>query len=236
MLVHLRPTPVVARVTRLAHHVRPAGALSGGIALARALGPLAVSPSALVEPGPHMEGGRYVTFWMFRHGPLASSAEAGAALRRLHEGAADYAGPLRPFDPRPEALRIADLVGGDAGAILRDAARRFAPPALAEQPIHGDAHHENVFAGGVWHDFDDACVGPTEWDVACMIHRWAVFGELEPEMRAALDAYGAYDREAVDALRPLVTLGIAAWGSLAMKVLGEPSPRTARRLEWLRRH
>jgi hypothetical protein len=68
-----------------------------------------------------------------------------------------------------------------------------------------------------------------------MIHRWVVFGELETEMRAALAAYGDHDRTAVDALQPLVVLGIAAWGSLA-SLIGESSPRTARRLEWLRRH
>ncbi len=68
-----------------------------------------------------------------------------------------------------------------------------------------------------------------------MIHRWVVFGELEDDMRTALAAYGRYDREAVEALQPLVVLGIAAWGSLA-PLIGERSPRTAHRLEWLRRH
>ena len=236
VLVHLRPTPVVARVTRLAHLVRTAESLVGGIALAKALKSRAVSPSDRLDPGPHTEGGRFVTFWTFRTGATASPTEAGAALRAFHENAAHYHGPLREFDPRPEALRIADLVAGEAGAILRDATTRFAPPILPAQAIHGDAHFENVIAGGVWQDFDEACSGPKAWDLASMIHRWTVFGELEPEMRAALAAYGAHDRESMDALQPLVVLGIAAWGSLAMQVLGEPSPRTARRLEWLQRH
>lgn len=235
VLIHLRPAPVVARVTRLAHLVRPPESLAGGVALAKALGELAVPPSAVVDPGPHLEAGRYITFWTYRTGPPASASEAGAALRAFHEHAASYTGPLRGFDPRPEALRIADLVGGEAGEILRDAAHRLMPPALPQQAIHGDAHFENVLAGGVWQDFDEACVGPREWDVACMIHRWVVFGELEHEMRTALAAYGAYDHEAVAALQPLVVLGIAAWGSLA-PLIGESSPRTARRLEWLRRH
>jgi hypothetical protein len=68
-----------------------------------------------------------------------------------------------------------------------------------------------------------------------MIHGWAVFGELEQEMRTALAAYGACDLVAVEALQPLVVLGIAAWGSLA-SLIGESAPRTAHRLEWLRRH
>ena len=137
VLVHLRPGPVVARVTRLAHLVRPPEALAGGVALARALGERAVPPSALIDPGPHLEAGRYVTFWTYRTGRPASASEAGAALRAFHEKAEPYAGPLRSFDPRPEALRVADLVGGEASEILRDAAGRLMPPALQQQAIHG---------------------------------------------------------------------------------------------------
>jgi phosphotransferase family enzyme len=235
VLVHLRPAPVVARVTRLGHLVRPPEALAGGVALAKALGDHAVPPSGLIDPGPHVDAGRYVTFWTYRTGPTASAAEAGQALRTFHETAEAYTGTLRSFDPRPDALRVADLVGGEAGEILRDAANRLTLPTLPQQPIHGDAHFENVLAGGVWQDFDEACFGPREWDLASMIHRWAVFGELEDEMRAALAAYGRYDRDAVEALQPLVVLGIAAWGSLAL-LIGESSPRTAHRLDRLRRH
>ena len=68
-----------------------------------------------------------------------------------------------------------------------------------------------------------------------MVHRWAVFGLLEREMREALAAYGPHDRDAVDALQPLVVLGLASLGSLA-PLIGESSPRTRERLEWLRRH
>ncbi len=179
VLVQLRPTPIVARVTRLAHLVRPPESLAGGVALAKALGQRAVPPSALIDPGPHLVAGRYVTFWTYRPGRAASPSEAGAALRALHENAEFFSGPLRSFDPRPEALRVAGLVGGEASEILRDAANRLMPPTLA--------------------------------------------------------AYGACDLEAVEALQPLVVLGIAAWGSLA-PLIGESSPRTAHRLEWLRHH
>ncbi len=235
VLVQLRPLPVVARVTRLAHLVRGADALAGGIGLARALGEQAVPPSDLVDPGPHVESGRYVTFWAYRPGAAASAAAAGRALRAFHEAARSYRGELRTFDPRPEALRIADLVGGETAAILRDAATRLTPPTLPQQAIHGDAHFGNVQAGGVWLDFDEACFGPVEWDLACMIHRWSVFGELEDEMRRALAAYGPHDRDAVDALQPLVVLAIASWGSLA-PLIGESFTRTAQRLKWLRDH
>lgn len=235
VLVHLEPAPVVARVTRLAHLVRPLESLAGGVAFAKALGGRAVPPSTLIDPGPHLEAGRYVTFWTYLTGRPASPSDAGAALRAFHEDASAYRGRLRSVDPRPDALRIADLVGGEPAEILRKAANRLVPPALSQQAIHGDAHFENVLASGVWQDFDEACVGPREWDIASMIHRWAVFGELEQEMRAALKAYGVYDADAVEALQPLVALSIAAWGSLAPFIGESTSPRTAHRLEWLRR-
>lgn len=236
VLVHLRPHPVVARVTRFAHLVRPPDALAGGIALAKALAQHALQPSSLVDPGPHLEAGRYITFWTYRTAGAASASEAGAALRTFHDTALSFTGILRNFDPRPEALKVAELIGGTAGEILREAGSRFVAPLLPSQPLHGDAHFENVLAGGVWQDFDEACAGPREWDVASMIHRWRVFGELEDQMLAALRAYGDYNVDAVDALEPLVVLHIAAWGSLASRILDVPSPRTTRRLEWLKAH
>lgn len=235
VLVHLQPAPVVARVTRVAHLVRSKEALAGGVGLAKALGGRAVPPSALVDPGPHVEAGRYITFWTYRLGRDASPSEAGAALRAFHNAAEPYRGSLRSFDPRPEALRVAELVGGEPAEILRDAALRLALPKLPQQPIHGDAHFGNVLAGGVWQDFDEACLGPREWDLATMIHRWSVFGLMEEEVREALAAYGPHDREAVDGIQPLVVLAFAAWGSLR-PLVGEMSPRTPGRLEWLRRH
>src|SRR2546425_11836467 len=77
VLVHLRPVPVVARVTRLAHLVRPPESLAGGVALARALGERAVPPSALIDPGPHLEAGRYITLLDQHPGGPASALEAG---------------------------------------------------------------------------------------------------------------------------------------------------------------
>ena len=114
-VVHLRPSPLVARVTRVAHLVRPVEALAGVVAMARALRGLVVPPSDQVDPGPHVEGGRYVTFWAHVEGVPATPAEAGSSLRALHQAARRYDLRLRSFDPRPEALRITNLVGGEVG-------------------------------------------------------------------------------------------------------------------------
>jgi Ser/Thr protein kinase RdoA (MazF antagonist) len=141
---------------------------------------------------------------------------------------------LRSFDPRPEALEIASLVAGDAGAVLRAAASRMSVARMPTQPVHGDAHLGNALAGGTWLDLDEACLAPPEWDLACLRHRTVCFGELEGETAEALAAYGSHDQSAIAELDPLVVLTTAAWGAMAQG-LGKPiGPRTWRRLDWLR--
>lgn len=232
--MHLRPAPVVARVTRLAHLIRPIEQLKAVVAFARSMNGLVVAPAAVADGGPFAEGGRYVTFWTFTERGPATATEAGSSLRAFHEAARRWASELRTFDPRPEAVRIADLVGGDAGEVLRAAAQALAVPNLPQQSIHGDAHLANVVAGGVWQDLDEVCVGPIEWDVACLRHRWFFRGEIEHETRDALAAYGPYDEGALKALEPLVVLFTAAWGSLAPTIGETIGPHTRQRLEWLR--
>jgi hypothetical protein len=233
LIVLLPPRPIVARVTRVAHHVRPVEEVAGTVGLARALAGLVVQPAETVDPGPHLADGRYVTFWTHVDPVPAAPAEAGASLRAFHEAARRYDGRLRSFDPRPEAFRIARLVGGDAGAALQAVAARISVPDLPPQPVHGDAHLGNALAGGRWLDLEEACFGPREWDVACLRHRSFFFGEIPRETGEALAAYGAFDEGAAAALDPLVVLWTAAWGAMAA-VLGEPiGPRTHRRLAWL---
>lgn len=235
-VIHLRPSPVVARITRVAHLVRPMSALAGAVALARSLGDLVVPPSTQVDPGPHVLDGRYLTFWSYATGERATPAEAGQALRAFHNTAADFRGELRHFDPRQDALAIADLVGGEAGEILRKVATRLSVPTLPEQAIHGDAHLDNVLRPGRWLDPDDMCRGPREWDIASLTHLETFWGELKSETNEALQAYGPYDAAAVASLAPLVVLFTAAWGSVAPLVGEAVGERTRTRLDWLRTH
>ena len=44
------------------------------------------------------------------------------------------------------------------------------------QPLHGDAHLNNVLNGPdgpLWNDWEDTCLGPLGWDAACLIARAA---------------------------------------------------------------
>lgn len=87
-----------------------------------------------------------------------------------------------------------------------------------------------MLAPGRWLDFDEACAGPPEWDLACLRRRLLVFGELRDEIETALAAYGEHDEDAVAACDPLAVLFTATWG-----VVTQPGhPRTRARLEWLR--
>src|SRR5437879_3845265 len=121
LVVHLRPAPVVARVTRIAHLIRPVQELRAAVTLAGAMDRLVVAPATAVDPGPHVEEGRYVTFWTYTSLGPATPAEAGSSLRAFHEKGRGREGELRSFDPRPEAVRIAELVGGEVGEGLRSA-------------------------------------------------------------------------------------------------------------------
>src|ERR1700704_5679316 len=130
-VVHLRPSPVVARVTHVTHLIRPIDGVLDVISFARALHGLVVAPTQDFDAGPHLAHGRYVTFWQRVAAVPATPAEAGQSLRALHEAARGYAGRLRSFDPRPDALEIASIVAGDAGAVLRAAASRMS---VAQMP------------------------------------------------------------------------------------------------------
>ena len=181
VLVHLAPAPVVARVAALTAEVRPdvGATLAKDVALAGWLagrGAPVVPPSPELPAGPHVSGGRTMTFWTYvEHDPghVFSPADMGPLLAALHEVLRGYPGELPTVPPLDveDALSAlaarppfaADLV---AGAVAVTAA--MTGPV---QPLHGDAHPGNVLytaAGPMWTDFEDAWRGPLGWDLACL--------------------------------------------------------------------
>jgi Phosphotransferase enzyme family len=200
VIVHLRPSPVVARVMSgtVVLHPDPRAWLTREIDVGRFLGEriaAVVAPTEEIDPGPYVSGNRWMSFWEHvevRETPL-EAREIGRALRALHDALAQYPGPL---PPRSAVLHEIDwllnALSGDDGVSELSAERdRLAEVILDDehatdrQPIHGDASLSNLLptsSGPRWNDLEDVCVGSVEWDVA---------GVLSDARAKHGDAFGA---------------------------------------------
>lgn len=206
-LVRLAPAPVVARVATTTGLLRGGAreALTREVAVAGYLagaGAPVVPPADLLPPGPHVRDGLAMTFWPYvpPAGPPTPDADRfGGMLRELHAVLAGYPGAL-PYLGTPYG-DIAALLGDgwppgaapdlDDG-LGRELGERFARlrtelDGRPGQALHGDAHPGNLLPtrdGWRWNDLEDACRGPVEWDLACLLRTGRVDG------RAAVRAYG----------------------------------------------
>lgn len=186
--VHLRPAPIVARVSTLTALLRSPIAewLGREVAVASFLagcGAPVVAPSDALPPGPHHHDGLFMSFWRYAE-PVADVAPdpdmTGRMLSELHSVLRGYPGSLPllapPLNDIPRGLERIESVSGilTAGdiALLRDTYISLLPqlsnPAGPLQPLHGDAHRYNLILtakGPVWNDFEDTCMGPVEWDL-----------------------------------------------------------------------
>src|SRR5947208_2296258 len=177
VLLHLQPLPVVARVS--AGRPFPEGPkpddvvreLAVAAHAARAGAPV-VPPADEVEAVPYEHGGHIVTFWRYvdPHG-AADACQAGRGLRTIHEALADLDGPLPEAGHPHETGEMLDFLSPDPGTeLLREIVSRR--PELDGQPLHGDAHLGNCLGssgGPLWHDFETACRGPREYDLAALV-------------------------------------------------------------------
>ncbi len=213
LLVHLTPAPLLARVaTTTALLRRPVSAWLGrDVSIAAYLakqGAPVVAPTDLMPPGPHRYDGYTMSFWQWvehDRDSVASTAEAAPLLRDLHQAMRGYQSPagqadlplLQIFNEITAWLRFLEtrrLLSGGELIQLRETHWRLAETlryggrmnGQEVQPIHGDAHRRNLLKtpkGWVWTDFEDACNGPTAWDVACLVR-------TAPEgIEAAVQAY-----------------------------------------------
>ncbi|MGH2937900.1 MAG: phosphotransferase [Solirubrobacterales bacterium] len=207
VLIHLRPSPVAARVMvgTVALHDDPRLWLTREVAVACFLAPagLAVAPSSMISPGPHQFEGLWMTFssWVEVKGPTEprDAETLGLALRNLHEALADYPGELGgmldlledierlrqqlPSSPASESL-------GERLFALTDSAF---DTSLPTRPLHGDASLSNLLRtplGLLWNDFEDVLRGPVHWDVAGYVMALEGRGADEAFVRRALEAYG----------------------------------------------
>jgi aminoglycoside phosphotransferase (APT) family kinase protein len=221
VLVHLRPSPVVARVMTgtVVLHDDPERWLRREVGVMEVLAPtgLAVRPSPLTAPGPFERDGLWMTFVEFvegrgHHERLGSRDDAerfGRALRELHEALAPYDGDLAGFANlgrdierlrralRPSAVLSAERIDslGERLAALRETLLAASLPA---QALHGDASVGNLLrtpGGLLWNDFEDTFRGPVRWDVSGYLISLEWRGADHAFVDRALDAYCRLDRE-----------------------------------------
>jgi Ser/Thr protein kinase RdoA (MazF antagonist) len=213
-VVWLRPHPVIAKVaTRpgnfediIREHAVASALAAGGAPIAAPL------PGA--GPVEHPATGFVVTLWERlegAHGPVPGPVVA-AALRRLHHALASCAVELPSFlaglrrarraladDTLVAALPSADraVLRAAYDGLLADLAGRT----FSERPLHGEPHDGNSLltpAGLRWIDFENACRGPLEWDLAFL-----------PDDAHAL--FGEIDHDLLDLLRTLNSARVATW-------------------------
>jgi hypothetical protein len=236
VLVHLRPLPLVARVSSGLPY--PEGPpeddvireLAVASHAARA-GAAVVPPSDLLDPGPHRHGGHVVASWRYAGPPReVEPVAAGQALRGIHEALADYGGEL-------PSLHTADLVAitnrlepSVDAEFLRELGTR--EPAGPAQALHGDAHLANCLPGPLWHDFETACRGPREFDLAALSLSDQV--RHDDASRIALEAYGDHDAGLLEECLPVYAAWIYASFMVALPRRPELGPVLAERLRWLR--
>ena len=245
VLVHLRPAPVVARVPLTFARLRGRAWIEAELALVAGLrdrGLPVAGPTRAVASGPHPRDGFLVTLWdHVEHDPGSplDAAAAGTALRAIHDALAAL--PTMGLEHYARFDELAALV---ASLRLEPAERRVLERGLdasAEvvassiaaplQPVHGDAHLGNVLrtrGGPVWNDFENACLGPRELDLAGLTIRGT------PEGAEAVAAYGEHDADLVRRLIPVHALFLAAWTCALAERAPQARPFAQERIGWVR--
>ena len=252
VIVHLRPSPVVAKVAASTTAVR----IETDAWLQRELNVvefLAAAGVPVMTPSPEMPAttyqgdGHVMSFW--RHlrsagGEMPPEATIGSMLRDLHATLRSYPGTLpvlAPLNDIPAFLARpqSQLSAGEAGALSAVYARLTAEldqtldqtldqSSPAVQVLHGDAGPGNLMntdTGWVWHDFEDTCAGPVGWDLA------ASTASRRLDRSRVLAAYGALvDPGQLAVCEQLRWLHLTIWYQLYAERLPDLRPRAAQLL------
>jgi streptomycin 6-kinase len=124
-----------------------------------------------------------VSFWQYvrPNGQPVDPVAAGRALRECHEALRGFSGSLPVLSGVTEAeALLMKLAAEEAldGTTATEFLHSFEDLHLLLgtlrspiQPLHGDAHLNNVLNGPdgpLWNDWEDTCVGPLGWDAACL--------------------------------------------------------------------
>jgi aminoglycoside phosphotransferase len=216
VLIHLRPSPVVARVMTgtVVLHEDPEAWLKREVSVLSFLAPsrLAVAPSPLIPPGPYRSDGLWMTFWEWvahRGSELRDGAERlGRALRELHDELSAYPSELGDLEDlqgsidrllqqlRPTEALTAERIDSLRERLFALSDTLFAAP-LPVQALHGDASLSNLLCAEgrlVWNDFEDTFRGPVHWDLAGYLISLEARGAEPAFVARALEAYGGVER------------------------------------------
>lgn len=209
------------------------------------------APVTKPTAGPFDRDGVIVSFWELEDviAERADPFEAGRSLARIHRTLADYPRERLPeWGAWTEARGVFDRKRFTASELARiepawDRAARIVESARGRsasfQGVHGDAHIGNVMAtarGAVWTDFEDAFVGPVEYDIACLRSKLDLFGEEREGIEAMLAAYDAnadYDRALASDLALVRNVQVIAWLALFAERQPELLPRMRARIDRL---
>jgi phosphotransferase family enzyme len=233
LVVHLAPSPVVARVGQAMSELRP-GIRARELELAQWLAArgLPVVPPYADEV--LAAGGHELTLWpLVENERPPDGRAAGRALRAIDDALADCPVDMGGFWPLFEMEALIRKL--DVPQFVEEARARI-ERGLSYDPVlvHGDAHLGNCFFtadGPLWSDLEDACLAPPEWDAACLEFPQRLDGR-DPEYDAALAELELPDRERFELLVRLRAVVAITW----VTFIHGRHPRLVPMLEWLRRN
>lgn len=251
-IVHLSPTPVVARVAMATASVRHGAAwLAREVEISRYLtsvGVPVIAPSRELAPGPYESDGLVLSFWEFfeETDQLVDARAAGELLRTCHEALRGFQGEFPVLERIREAERLLEELTAASALNPTDAEmlQRVSQSwqgryeRLPMQPLHGDAHLGNFFntkQGLVLGDWEDTFIGPVGWDLACL----QLFGTDQERAEAVRSGYGlVIDQEQLDLCIEARNLCAMVWSIILN--LQHPEPRKEQWIQtglgWFREH
>ena len=217
-IVHLAPSPVVAKVATPALRKRHASnlehELSVALHLAR-MGAPAVRPSDELPHAVYRHDGLAISFWEFCPGEVREEidrAEVVAVVQEFHAAFAGYAGELKSFTEKyEECYSLLDSGGlspelsADDRRFLRQVYRRLRAKLETFRyecvPTHEEIHGGNVLWVGakpLLIDFESCCLAPREIDFL-------------PFSGTRLSSLPHLDGRLMEVLGPLKSFCVAVW-------------------------
>ncbi len=207
-----------------------------------------------LPPGPYEEDGYALSFWEFvekREDLSPDPREMGRALRACHAALEGFEGELPELGILEETLGMMGLLReralfGEGHLELLEKGLREGFRNLGvgqRQALHGDAHPGNALMtrqGVLWTDWEDAFVGPVEWDLASLLwnaKHLEADGSFEAEVfRGYREGGGCWEEERLEEAYAARAAVMTAWYPLLYpKLEGERGRKLEARLLWLER-